>query len=128
MTGLITRDFIYSVNDLPREKVEIPEWGGKHVFVQPMTSEARDAYEVSLMEKQENGESVFSMSNLRAKIVAACACNENGERIFSELDVPMLGKKNGAAIDRIFSAAKKINALTDDDVEEIKKKSEEDQH
>ena len=41
--------------------------------------------------------------------------------MFTEKDVVKLGKKSSAALDRIFSAAQKLNRISDDDVEDLAK-------
>ncbi len=116
---LLTASDILGAQDLKRERVEVPEWGG-FLYVQTLTGEARDAYESSVMEI--NGSSVKqNLENLRAKFVAATIADEDGCLIFSAEQVKELGKKSAAVLDRLFGIAQRLNALSDSDVEELAK-------
>lgn len=109
------RDHILNADDLKREYVEIPEWDCG-VFVRVLTGTEYDDFQMRL---QVNGE--VSMENFRAKLVALCACDENGEAIFTEADVPALAKKGIAGMERIVNKAMKINRIGKSDVEEMVK-------
>jgi len=86
--------------------VEVPEWGG-HVYVRSIT-----AAEASALEP---GASRDESSRL-ALIVARCACDENGERIWKDADIPRLNKMPIAGIVRVAQAVGQLNALGDQEV------------
>ena len=119
------REKILRQDDLPREAVAIPEWkddDGKPivVWVRTMTGTERDAYEWWCI-KQKGGELV----GVRGRLVALCTVDEDGTRIFDdEKDPAKLGKKSAAALQRIFDAARKLNFLSQSDVDELEKNSE----
>lgn len=121
MTAL-TRAAILGANDMHREQVEVPEWGG-YLYVATMTGAARDAYEASIITLDGTGRARQNLENIRAKLVAACAVDEQGERLFSDADALALGKKSAAALDRVFSVASRLNAVTEDDVRDLAKNS-----
>jgi len=116
---ILNRDDILNVADLPIEEIQVPEWGGS-VLVRGMTGAERDAFEASIVELKGNKSSV-DMRNIRAKLVALTLVDESGERLFSQADVELLGKKSAAALQRIFEAAQKLSGLTQADVEELAK-------
>lgn len=115
MSARLSKNQILSLNDLEREKVEIPEWGG-HVFIRQMTAMERDNYEAGLTDQS----TASMMSNFRAKLVVRCCVDEKGERLFSDEDAPALGKKCSAVLVRLFNTAEQLNALGESEAEELK--------
>ena len=114
---ILTAEQILKTEDMEKRYVEIPEWRGG-VWVKTMTGEERDLFEVSLIE--ERGEDdVFNSKNIRAKLVAMTACDEKGKLIFRQDQVEALGKKNGAALQRIYIVSAKLNKISKEDVEEL---------
>ena len=117
----LTREAILKADDLPREKVPVPEWGGD-VFVRTMTGVERDAYEQKLIrEKGENEK--LNMENLRGLLAAMTVVDDKGNRIFADTDAPELGRKSSLALTRIFDVAIRLNGLTKSEVDELAKKS-----
>jgi hypothetical protein len=119
---LLSREDILLAEDLKKERVEIPEWGG-YVYVSTMTGLARDKYESSLLAKDEEGKHVQDLKNMRAKLVCATVVDDQGNLLLNEEDVEAIGGKNAAVLDRITEASSKLNAVTDEDLEEIAKNS-----
>ena len=114
--GLLTRDEILQADDLQSEQVAVPEWGGD-VIISTLTGTDRDAYEAGIL----TSEGKMDYRNLRAKLLARCIVDESGKRLFNESDVAALGKKSAAALDRCFSVASRLNAVSDSDLEELAK-------
>ncbi|WP_461369485.1 hypothetical protein [Candidatus Darwinibacter acetoxidans] len=121
---ILTRDAILQAEDLPRELVEVPEWGGC-VYVRALTGAERDAFEASVVE-QRGKSTKMNLRNIRAKLVALTAVDEEGKRLFTDDDAALLGKKSAAALDRVFDVAQRLSGLKDEDVEELAKNSEDD--
>jgi len=113
--ALLTRSAILAANDLPTRDIAVPEWGGD-IRVRSMTAFDRDQFELAIRAQHERGE---TMSNIRAHYAAACIVDENGDPLFSVEDVEALGRKSGAALDRVFSAITEMNALNPGDVEQL---------
>lgn len=113
---MLTRQLILAAQDLPFEDVEVPEWGGT-VRISTMTGAMRDAWEQSLVVP---GKGEPDVSNVRAKLVAACAVDESGERLFSASDVAALGRKSGAALDRLARVAQRLNRISEKAQEEAR--------
>lgn len=112
---LLTREAILGADDLKREPVEVPEWGGT-VYIAMMTGAARDAWEQSLVD----GKGGTNTANIRARLVAACAVDEAGSRLFTEADAEALGRKSSIALERCAKVAQRLNALSSADVESAK--------
>lgn len=114
---MLSRDVILSVDDRKIERVAVPEWGGD-VCVRVMSGAERDSFE-SQMLARKGGADV----SIRAPLAAVTLCDEAGRRLFTPADVEALGEKSGTALDRVFNAAIRINAMGKADVEALEKNS-----
>lgn len=124
MTAYFTRDDIQKINDIQFEEVAVPEWGDKVVRVRSLDGEERDDLEASMI-KGKGKNTSMNLANLRAKLVSKSAVDESGKRIFSDEDVKWLGKKNAAALQRVFDVASRLSGISSQDVDELTKNSEE---
>lgn len=116
----LSADDILSADDLQREPVSVPEWGGT-VLVQGMNGTDRDRFEASLMNSSMSGvDKDKALERYRARLAAFCLVDENGKRLFrSEAEVKRLGEKSAQALTRVVEVASRLSGLTDDDVEEL---------
>ena len=120
--ALLTRDDILNASDLAREEVDVPEWGGA-VLVRGLTGRERDAYESSIV--HPNGRVMkYTLTNMRARLVALSVIDEAGARLFSDSDIEMLGRKSAAALQRVFEVAQRLSGLSEQDMDELAKNSE----
>lgn len=113
--AILNRDAILGCNDLKKELVKVPEWGGE-VYISMMTGVSRDAWEASLMNTKGN-----SLENIRARLVSFTAVGEDGKRLFDDSDAIALGQKSATALERCVKVAQRINRLTEADLEELSK-------
>ena len=111
----LTKDQILAADDMGLLEVEVPEWGGS-VFVRVMSVGERDSYENDLMINKSKG-----VENFRSKFLQRVLCDAKGELMFTPDEVETLAKKSARAVARVWAAAMKHNALTDDDVQELAK-------
>lgn len=116
---ILTKEQIFAAQDLRFVTVNVPEWGGK-VRIKSMTGEDRDAFEMAITEATASDRKL-NIKNIRARLVALTVVDDSGAPLFTEGDVAALAKKSAAALSRIYAAAQKLNALTNDDVEELAK-------
>lgn len=114
---LLSKDAIFAQRDLQYEDVEVPEWGGT-VRVRSLTGEERDDYEASLV-RQVGNRPRANLRNMRAKLVAVSAVNEDGSQMFDPADLMRLGQSNAAALDRLFETCQRLSGLSEDDVKEL---------
>ncbi len=120
--AILKRDDIMKIQDLTFEEVDVPEWGGS-VRIKMMTGSERDAYEASLYELK--GQEVkMNRDDVRAKLLVKCLVDENNERLFTDAEIKMLGKKSAKVLDKLFTVAQRLNAMTDEDVKKLEKNSE----
>jgi hypothetical protein len=117
--GLLGRDDILRADDLRTEEVDVPEWGGA-VRVKALTGAERDRYEASIAGDRSKGKDKgLRLENARARMVALCVVDAAGKAIFEPADVPHLGRKSAAALDRVFDVALRLAGMRDEDVEEL---------
>jgi hypothetical protein len=112
---ILTREAILSAQDLKTETVKVPEWGGE-VIVSMMTAATRDAWEMSLVGDGKT----FNTSNMSARLLAHCAIDEKGNRLFTDKDAEALGKRSARAMSRCVKVIQRLNGLTDADIEAAK--------
>lgn len=113
MPHALTAAAILAADDIEVERVDIPEWNG-FVYVRGMTGRERDAWEV-LASQIETGQA----KNIRATLAAYCVCDEHGTRLFNDSQIADLGSKNGRALDRLMPVIKRVNAITDEEIDTI---------
>jgi hypothetical protein len=123
--SLLTKDQILEADDLETKDVYVKPWGG-HVRIRTMTAHERDQFEQKMFASR-SGSKKDRVDNIRAVLVAMAVVDEDGNRLFTDKDVKALAKKSAAAMDRIFAETQKLNAVSNEDVEEMAKNSEETQ-
>lgn len=119
--AVLSREAILSAEDLGRELVAVPEWGGE-VYVRVLPGAERDQFEIDSLDSA-GPDARFNRHNVRARLAARCVVGEDGRRLFADADVEALGDKSGAALDRIFDVAMRLNRMRRQDVEELVKNS-----
>ena len=112
---------IVSAQDVLTEFVPVPEWGGD-VAVRMLTGLERDAFEAALVKVDAEGKRTPDLSNLRAKLAAACMVDPvSGDRLFPDENLSQLAAKSATALDRVFKVAQRLNGMGD--VEAVEKNS-----
>lgn len=115
--SLLSRDQILSAPDLATIDVDVPEWGGT-VRLKTMTGAERDAFENEIVQQKKSGTRV-NLLNVRARLLSRVIVDEHGAPLFSRHDIEALGQKSSRALDRLADAAGKLNAINDEDLEEL---------
>ncbi|MGW0805273.1 hypothetical protein [Nonomuraea sp. NPDC002799] len=116
--ALLSKDQIWQASDITFEDVPCPEWGGE-VRLRGLQGNERDEFEAKSLKKGKGGQREVEIKNLRARLIAACAINEDGSPMFTSGDVLRLSQKSAVPIDRLFKVAQRLSGLADDDVEEL---------
>jgi hypothetical protein len=114
----LSRDDILKAADNEPEEVDVPEWGGT-VLVRGMTGRERDAFEMSMLQPGRGGRRTIDPANVRAKLVARCVVDDDGNRLFSDADVAELGGKSAAAVDRVYAVAARLSGMGAEDQEDL---------
>lgn len=112
---ILNRDQILAADDLTRETVEVPEWGGT-VVVSTMTGTQRDAFEASIVLADGRAD----LRDMRAKLAVACIVDEAGAPVFSHGDISSLGRKSAKALERVAKVAQRLNKIGNEELEALK--------
>ena len=113
----LTADQILSLSSPAPLAVDLPGKQGR-VFVRVMTGSERDGFEQWFMDAKGRK---AGLVGFRARLAALTLCDENGARLFTDSPehLQQLGSLPAPALQRIFEAAQKHNAMTEEDIEEI---------
>ncbi|RBQ21623.1 hypothetical protein DP939_02620 [Spongiactinospora rosea] len=121
--ALLSKDQIWQAHDITYEDVPVPEWGGE-VRIRGLAGEERDAFEEASLKRGRGGSRELNLKNARARLIAACAINEDGSPMFVTADVLKLGSKSAAALERLFKVAQRLSGMTAEDMDELTGNSE----
>lgn len=102
----LSRSQILDSLDRKFEDVQVPEWGGT-VRVGSFSALDRGAFEQSVYTEGKQ----VDMAAYRVRLCAATIVDEDGKTLFTQEDVEALCAKSAAALDRVFTAAAKLNGL-----------------
>jgi len=111
MSAIATRDAILKAEDLPRETIIVPEWGGLAVTVRALTGAEHDSYTASSMDVSDGKTVRFIQENQKARFLVRCIVDHDGRRLFSDEDAQELGNKSSVAIDRLYEVARQLNGI-----------------
>lgn len=115
--ALLSKTQILAANDLKTERVSVPEWGGE-VIISTLPAAEKDDWDASVFDGEHR-----DLDNMRARLVVRCIVDEKGDRIFDDEDADALGLKSSAAMDRCFEVARRLNKVSDADLEALRKNS-----
>ena len=116
---MLTKEKILGSDDIKKELVSVPEWGGD-VYVRMMSGAERDNFEQKMGRKRKEHIDGF-ISNIRARLCVETIVNEKGEKLFTDADIAELGSKCAIALDRLFDKAQRLNGFTEEDIKELEK-------
>lgn len=108
------------------ERVYIDQWQCVAI-VRVMTGAERDAYEAEITGTRMPGKGqtrVLNLANIRARLVARCLIDEDGETLYNwrlPADLDELGKTDAAILDVIFRTASELNGISEKDIETLTK-------
>jgi hypothetical protein len=87
----------------------------RDVYLLDPTADIRDEWEIFCTANANK------RASWRAKLASLLLCDENGQRLFTDADVPKLGRKSAAALHEIWTAGVKLLSITDEEIEELEK-------
>ena len=110
---VLSADDIRAAADRKMQSVHVPEWGGK-VFLRTISAAERDRFEIENFRQDRP-----NFENLRARFLAITLVDGDGKPLFTSKQVGKLGEKSAAVIDRLFTEAVKMNAMSRSDVDTL---------
>jgi hypothetical protein len=113
------RDQINAAVDYVRETVEVPEWNAT-VYIRSITAAEIDSWQDETY--QLNGTDLkVNKKNIRARLLARCLVDADGQRVYADDEADELGAKNNKVVERLYLVAQRLNAVTNKDVEDLAK-------
>lgn len=101
--AFLTLDQIQSVDDIKRQTVEVPEWGGE-ILVKSMSGRLRSNLEQKISSNAPH-------ADVKMMIVTSCCINEDGTRLFSDADKKWLIEKASKPLETLFEAVCKLSGI-----------------
>ncbi len=114
--GFLSRDAIFTCEDLTTEIVDVPSWGGK-VKVRALTGDEVDAYQKSRLVLKGDSQEV-NTRQARAQLVLMGAVDANGNRLFNTKgDLEKLGRKSNKGLEKVADVIARLSGLKKEDIE-----------
>lgn len=110
----LTAEAILAVDDLNRELVPVPEWGG-HVYVRMMTGKEAEKFA-----RDQAGKDTDDL-NIRAELIVLVTVDGDGARIFTDDQADALAEKSQPALQRLWVVADRLNVISVAAEEELEK-------
>jgi len=120
--ALLTKEQILRVKDIETRTVHVPEWGGD-VLVRSLSATERDYFESKLVD-QSGGKVRANLQNIKARLASMAIVDEDGNRVFTEQEIAILGTKSAAALNRISEAITDMSGISKKDMDELAGNSE----
>jgi hypothetical protein len=115
---MLNKAQVLAAQDLMSEVVPVPEWGGD-IKVRMLNGLEREEFQ----ELTRDAAGKIVLANYSLKLLAMTIVEEDGSRMFTMDELPQLGAKSPAAIDRLFPVAARLNGLLPSSVDDAEKNS-----
>ena len=108
------KDRILSAADIPREQMEVPEWGRVTVEVRGLSGECR----ARLLSEAFTAAGKPDLVRIYPRLcIYGVFDPETGERIFADGDEAAVNAKSGAVLERIAQAVMRLSGMTPEALE-----------
>lgn len=91
-------------------RVEVPALG-RCCWVRVLSAAEVEDLAGSVFKLDDDGSPVFNLAGQRGRVVALCACDEKGHRLFVDDDAAEIGRMPTTHVDPIFEAAQAANGM-----------------
>lgn len=131
MTQLLDRNSLLKKE--PVEIVKVDLGSDEFVYVRQMSGRERDTFEQSLIKETKDAKGEVtgydrSLVDFRAKLAVVTICDEQGNTLLKPTDYETLSINMSARrLEKIVNEAQKLNAITEEDKENLVKNSVGDQ-
>jgi len=126
--GQLDRNALLQKEELQIVKVDLGK--GNFVYVRQMTGHERDTFEQSLLKKNRDSKGMIisydqATEDFRAKLAVVTVCDEEGILLLKPSEYPTLSQNMSAkTLEKIINKAQELNAITEEDKENLVKNSE----
>jgi hypothetical protein len=107
--------FLRGTIELAEERVPIPEWG-RTMIVREMTAAENRDYQLSNVKFDKGGNPKgMNKQDVDLRLLQRTCVDEQGNRVFSEDDFPLLRKQPAKIVLKLVRVAKTLSGLNDDE-------------
>jgi hypothetical protein len=116
----LTKADILAAQDLKRETVDVPEWGGS-VLVRELNGREAEQVAREYMRVREahpelaDADKLPQPEGLRIRVCGMGLCDEEGERLFSDAELDLLGRKHPDVLSRIYPVVMRLSGMWKED-------------
>lgn len=122
--SLLNKNQILSADRKKTVDVHVKEWGGE-VRLQELSASDRDMWESESFQLGADGQDVkFNPKHARARLVVRCLIGADGKRLFTDDEVAAVGSLSATSVQKLFDAARKLNAVSGEDMKELEGNSD----
>lgn len=114
----LTREDILNADDIERDTVDVPEWGGE-VIVRCLNAEEYIDMGFDL-QTDEDTIDPEKAKELMPRIVSMGIVDEDGRRIFTETDIEAIAQKSFGPVNRVSTRILELSGLAEGVTEETK--------
>jgi len=118
----LSKEQIIAAKDIKTKVVDVPEWGGS-VIIREMSGKVREEFEMFVQERRSADDSL-NLRGMRTLVLSQTLVDEEGNALFTKDDMSVLGEKNAAVIDKLFTVAMTLNKIGDTQMKELRKNSD----
>lgn len=110
---ILKKEDILNAVDLDTKDVDVPKWG--KVKIKSMS--IAEQIEFGKINSDENEK------NIALELIVMCVIDDEGNKLFSRDDIPLLSKKSSVPIMHLFEECCKLNAMGGETLEQKAKNS-----
>lgn len=116
--ALLTKDAILAAQDVVREELPCPEWGGE-IRVRSLSGRGREAFDAEVYQARKAGREVSIM----AVLATLSVIDADDALVFDVKDAAALADKGSAPLERIYDFHRKYSGIGAATVEDAAKNS-----
>lgn len=121
MSKILTADDFRAAKSRPPRAVDVPGYGT--AYVRALTAGERDRFDQGNYTVGPDGRPQLSLGDVSARLVALCACDQDGRRLFTDDAVDQLNDLPSDLVEPVASAAQDFNGMSKRAKEEAAKNS-----
>ncbi len=111
----LSKEDILEAQDIQTDTVDVPEWGGT-VHVRALNAVERG--KLDNLGAQARLDGTAQLEDMHVMTVQMGVIDDDGQRVFSEDDIPELREKAAAPMERISERIWEMSGISEEDVED----------
>lgn len=109
---------ILVIDDIETDEVWVEQWQ-TWVKMRGLSGLQRVKWETAITNMKNGKVQDFKLEIIKPTLIALCAVDKDGKRLFTDAQVKALNDKAAAPIETLFNVAQRLNGLSEGDIEEL---------